>query len=131
VSLAIVLIIMASLIGRLIIKIVHPWFLYLLILVFLGGVIILIIYMRTLSANEKFTPLNIPASALAFPVPLYFVATYHANHVPLRINCGPMTSIYEANHVRILFFLIVYLLIALVCIVKLVIFEEGPLIKRL
>merc|ERR1711955_195348 len=30
---------------------------YLLILVFLGGVIVLIIYIRTLSANEKFSPM--------------------------------------------------------------------------
>merc|ERR1712002_294012 len=95
------------------------------------GAIILIIYMCTLSANEKFTPLCISISVIALSVPLYFVATYHMRHASLRVNYGPMSSLYEANYVSMLIFLMTYLLIALVCVVKLVIFEEGPLIKRL
>ena len=54
-----VILIFYSLILRIIsIILSRSWIFYLLILVFLGGVIILIIYIRTLSANEKFSNKN-------------------------------------------------------------------------
>ena len=59
ISLGIIIIIMALNIGLWAFYIVYSWFIYLLVLVFLGGVIVLIIYMSTLSANEKFSPNNI------------------------------------------------------------------------
>jgi len=50
------------------------WFFYLLVLVFLGGVIILIIYIRTLAANEKFT---IPGSVnYLTPIAVILVRTF-------------------------------------------------------
>merc|ERR1712126_791578 len=42
-----------------------------------------------------------------------------------------MSQLYQHKNARLLLFLIVYLLITLVCVVKLVKYEEGPLSKRL
>merc|ERR1712197_287715 len=50
----VILIISSIIIGIICIKINLSWFFYLLVLVFLGGVIILIIYINTLAINEKF-----------------------------------------------------------------------------
>merc|ERR1712024_80762 len=51
---SIILIIRSIVIGIICIKINLSWFFYLLVLVFLGGVIVLIIYINTLAINEKF-----------------------------------------------------------------------------
>merc|ERR1712201_68821 len=51
---SIILIIRSIVIGIICMKINLSWFFYLLVLVFLGGVIILIIYINTLAINEKF-----------------------------------------------------------------------------
>merc|ERR1712184_75222 len=101
ISLGIILIFYSLLIGVATITLRTPWFFYLLVLVFLGGVIILIIYIRTLAANEKFIA---PKSFNLFaPVFIIFITI----------------------------FLITYLLITMVCVVKLVKFERGPLVGRL
>merc|ERR1712237_294372 len=94
-------------IGIIVIKITLSWFFYLLVLVFLGGVIVLIIYINTLAINEKF----------------FFI----------KINLSNFISIilYESMNSVSLLFLILYLLLTLICVVKLVKFEYGPLIKRL
>merc|ERR1712243_8158 len=42
-----------------------------------------------------------------------------------------ISQLYQHKNARLLLFLIVYLLITLVCVVKLVKYEEGPLSKRL
>merc|ERR1712237_221396 len=73
ISLGIVLIFYSLLMGVTTIIFRTPWFFYLLVLVFLGGVIILIIYIRTLAANEKFLilgPFNylLPVSIILFRV---------------------------------------------------------------
>merc|ERR1711955_48233 len=107
--------------------------LYLLILVFLGGVIVLIIYIRTLSANEKFSPMVV---TLPLFVLLALIMSITSNSLTqsfsYRITSRSFISqLYQHKNARLLLFLIVYLLITLVCVVKLVKYEEGPLSKRL
>ena len=51
------------------------WFFYLIILVFLGGVIILIIYISTLAANEKFRILEI--NWVNISIVFFFKNTYN------------------------------------------------------
>merc|ERR1712133_71314 len=98
---------------------------------FLGGVIVLIIYMSTLSANEKFSPNNIYLGTLLFCTPIIFSNSKILVSVNIRDNINIITHMYESKNVSILSYLMIYLLITLVCVVKLVKFEEGPLIKRL
>merc|ERR1712002_713944 len=54
ISIGLILVLLSILSGAILIKINITWFFYLLVLVFLGGVIVLIIYISTLAANEKF-----------------------------------------------------------------------------
>ena len=103
------------------------------VLVFLGGVIILIIYIRTLAANEKF---RLPSSFRVLTLIFIMVGT---SFTIVRYNYGNKTSfninivmnLYEYSNGRLSIFLITYLLITMVCVVKLVKFEKGPLVGRL
>merc|ERR1739848_853799 len=111
------------------------WFFYLIVLVFLGGVIILIIYISTLSANEKFRDfrLNVTelrAAAAISSLTLFGIKIKYRSPVINMRNIAIGIS-YESSNFSLLVFLILYLLITLVCVVKLVKFESGPLIKRL
>ena len=111
------------------------WFFYLIILVFLGGVIILIIYISTLAANEKFRILEINwvnISIVFFLRILIITIRKYKNVINfISINNTAVGILYESSNFTLLLFLILYLLLTLVCVVKLVKFESGPLIKRL
>merc|ERR1712037_214355 len=126
ISLGIILIFYSLLIGVATITLRTPWFFYLLVLVFLGGVIILIIYIRTLAANEKFIapkPFNLFA-------PVFIINNYNYT-LKSSFNTRILINLYEYSNRRISIFLITYLLITMVCVVKLVKFERGPLVGRL
>merc|ERR1711955_119298 len=102
-------------------------------LLFLGGVIVLIIYIRTLSANEKFSPMVVTLPlfdllALIMSITSNSLTQSFSNRVTSR---SFISQLYQHKNARLLLFLIVYLLITLVCVVKLVKYEEGPLSKRL
>merc|ERR1711979_2524 len=104
-------------------------------LVFIGGVIILIIYIRTLAANEKFSSssLRLENLVIILIIRLIIVPMYNMkySHGFVNINNTALGVAYEASNFSLLMFLIIYLLLTLVCVVKLVKFESGPLIKRL
>merc|ERR1712112_546078 len=120
-------------------KLTHPISLgiilvfYLLVLVFLGGVMILIIYIRTLAANEKFI---VPKSSrylifiLVFLLPKFF-SNYYNYTIKSSSNSRIIINLYEYSNISISIFSIFYLLFTIVCVVKLVKFERGPLVGRL
>merc|ERR1719239_2100805 len=126
ISLGLVLIFYSLLIGVARIMIRAPWFFYLLVLVFLGGVIILIIYIRTLAANEKFrAPTSFRVLILSFTI----ISYNYRNKTSFNINI--VINLYEYSNGSLSIFLITYLLITMICVVKLVKFEKGPLVGRL
>ena len=133
ISLGIVLIFYSLIIGIMSIIFSTPWFFYLLVLVFLGGVIILIIYISTLAANEKFI---IPKFnrylifILIFFMPRFFINCYNYT-IKSSFNSRIVINLYEYLNRSTLLFLIFYLLITIICVVKLVKFERGPLVGRL
>lgn len=133
ISLGIVLIFYSLIIGIISIIFSTPWFFYLLVLVFLGGVIILIIYMSTLAANEKFI---IPKFnrylifILIFFMSRFFINCYNYT-IKSSFNSRIVINLYEYLNRSTLLFLIFYLLITIICVVKLVKFERGPLVGRL
>lgn len=134
ISLGVILIGMSLIGGIILIKVGISWFFYLLVLVFLGGVIIIIIYMSTLASNEKFY-LTITAPGIFFSA----IVTYgsllllKSKYMVTSTTGGVMVrgSLYESGAMRVLFFLMVYLLLTIVSVVKLVKFEAGPLVARL
>ena len=135
ISISISLIFIAILARIISFSINSSWFFYLIILVFLGGVIILIIYIRTLAANEKFSLFNIKSRKVIFFIILrlsfIFLIKYKNIFNFVRLNNTAVGILYESSNFTLLLFLIIYLLLTLVCVVKLVKFESGPLIKRL
>ena len=122
---------MALFVGILIISLSTSWFFYLLVLVFLGGVIVLIIYIRTLAANEKFKNLKSYWGLSILLVPFILKVPINLSHFKISSSMVSILSLYHYSNFSLLVFLILYLLLALVCVVKLIKFEAGPLIKRL
>jgi hypothetical protein len=95
---------------------------------------VIIIYMSTLASNEKlhmptsFSDLTVSALLLvAGSGLLKFKVLRNASAVRVVVR----RSLYEARVVGRLIFLITYLLLTLVSVVKLVKFESGPLVARL
>ena len=133
ISLGFILIFYALATGLLSLMLSSSWFFYLLVLVFLGGVIILIIYIRTLSANEKFfvTNTGLPVSFLLL-LRLILVFYYEYNKtINLGIKSCFISNVYEQSNSSLTLRLIIYLLLTILCVVKLVKFEKGPLVRRL
>jgi len=134
ISLGLILIFYSLLMGATVILFTAPWFFYLLVLVFLGGVIILIIYIRTLAANEKFIILETSNLFLVIirglVIRLILPSTYNYL-MKSSPNINIVINLYEYANSRLSMFLILYLLITIVCVVKLVKFEKGPLVGRL
>ena len=130
---SLILIIRSIIIGLICIKFNLSWFFYLLVLVFLGGVIVLIIYINTLAINEKFFFYKfkfklIYIFILVIPLQLLF---YKRGFIKINYSNYLSINLYRSINSVLLVFLILYLLLTLICVVKLVKFEFGPLIKRL
>merc|ERR1711996_66753 len=95
--------------------------------------IVLIFYMSTLAANEKFI---IPKFnrylifILIFFMPRFFINCYNYT-IKSSFNSRIVINLYEYLNRSTLLFLIFYLLITIICVVKLVKFERGPLVGRL
>ena len=129
----VMLIIRSVVVGLICIKINLTWFFYLLVLVFLGGVIVLIIYINTLAMNEKFFFYKVEFKSVYMILFLIALQLVFYKNSFLKINfsnCIPR-ALYGSANSLLLVFLILYLLLTLICVVKLVKFEFGPLIKRL
>ena len=133
ISLGFILIFYALATGLLSLMLSSSWFFYLLVLVFLGGVIILIIYIRTLSANEKFfipyTRVS-PLLVILFTLTLGFLYEFNKS-TSLRSSSCFISNVYEQSNSSLTLVLIIYLLLTILCVVKLVKFEKGPLVSRL
>jgi hypothetical protein len=134
ISLGVVLIVYSLLVGRISIFFRFPWFFYLLVLVFLGGVIVLIIYIRTLSANEKFI-IKSPSHRGSILILIYILRSvlFFDYILPGKLNNSGVYAfhVYEYSRSSLTVFLIRYLLLTIIRVVKLVKFEKGPLVARL
>merc|ERR1711947_494 len=126
---------MGAILARIISFNINSSFFYLFVLVFLGGVIILIIYISTLADNEKFRIVKLSPENMRFTILIrltLFILLKYKNIINYtRLNNTAVGILYESSNFTLLLCLIVYLLLTLVCVVKLVKFESGPLIKRL
>ena len=101
-------------------------------LVFLGGrVIILVIYINTLIINEKIFSVKLTKSLSVILIRGFFFFLRKNTFYKISINRFRAIIIYEKINFFLLVFLIIYLLLTLICVVKLIKFEFGPLIKRL
>jgi len=102
---------------------------------FLGGVMILIAYINILSANEKFEmPSTSPNTLAILPFTLIiFIGLLPDFYKTIKISkiSNYANALYLNNNSILTLFLMMYLLIAIICVVKIVKCERGPLVKRL
>jgi len=110
------------------------WIIYMLVLIFLGGVIVLVVYMTTLAANEKFVLIERYGNYFVLGLVVF---TGIGGIVPmgsftrrLAPNSNIVTVIFESVNATLYIFRVLYLLLALICVVKVIKLEKGPLVIR-
>ena len=103
---------------------------YLLILIFLGGVMVIIMYITSLAANEKmfFSPKNLFP---LFMIILSFIPLSGHQKFFLSRNFIFVKRVYETTFIFLLIGRFIILLIGIIRVIKLIGLEKGPLIKRL
>lgn len=117
------------------------WFSYVLFLIFLGGLLVLFIYVASLASNEpfKFSILSITLliSLILFFVILLFIDINILSSKLSFINSSLIIdnfnhlklvgSIYRSSTINLTLYLVMYLLLTLFAIVKITGNEFGPL----
>lgn len=107
------------------------WLFYRILLIFLGGIIIVIIYICTLGKNEKVTQ---ESHLWGLRVVLIFssiIFSFKAetSFINEAFDFKFLRGLYKSLSINLLYFLIVYLLIRLFFIVKLTESFKGALLK--
>lgn len=122
------------------------WISYIIFLIFLGAILVLFIYISSLASNNIFKPsitltylliavVIVRRLLLYFTDPSFFVQTTTSfkNRMPFReLNSKIefILSIIFNNYVfRLIFFIINYLLLTLIIVVKITSVQTGPLRK--
>jgi NADH-ubiquinone oxidoreductase chain 6 len=104
------------------------WISYAIILIFLGGIIVIFIYVTTLAGNEKFF-LNRP-SLLNLIIFLSFITIVSSLTIHSQFKKEAfIRHIYYSSSLIILWFLIIFLFSTLIVIVKMSESFKGALIK--
>ena len=114
-------------------KLVIRWVLYLLALVFLGGVIVVLLFIVSVCANEKF--FYLVKENLAPGVVVWLVAGFLISKVSILregiSGIGTPLVLYQSDG---LFRFILFMLVLVLCILRVVKIrklESGPIVKRL
>lgn len=121
------------------------WFLYLLILVFIGGILVLFIYVTSIFPNEKFSfNQKLLISSLIFITTLliffivlnnYFIINLNLNNIEsmlnikINFNITNTRKIFNSNNNLLLIFLVNYLFYCITIVIKITNFFKGPLRK--
>ena len=113
-----------------ILKMSFSWLFYLLILIFLGGVIVIVTYIVSLAANEK-KFLNFKSKSFLITAPLLFLLLDSDNRPKIISSAIIVKPLYEQEFIFSLLFCFAALLLALIRGVKIIKLEEGPIVKRL
>jgi len=128
--LCLALILFALRAGRLRGLIFIKWIFYAIILIFLGGIIVVFIYVTTLAGNEKFH-MNFAPSSLVFLI-LGAIFIYFYSLRPTQFKKEIFIShIYFSSTTPLLWYLVIFLFTTLVVVVKLAENFKGTLIKFL
>lgn len=112
----------------------NAWFSFILFLVFIGGLIVLFIYVSSLASNEKIS-LDNPWKPSTVTLPLIIITIitiiFFNNQIlkesSLNTGMGIVYKIYSPNIISITSLTILYLLLTLIIIVKIITLKEGPI----
>jgi len=108
------------------------WFSYILFLVFLGGIIILFVYIRALASNEKFkfySTRTLIQIIIIYFIPVYLILKIDNNFKKYNfISLNEIVfKLYSFIIIQITLITIIYLIITLIVIIKIIINYRGPL----
>nr|YP_008080954.1 NADH dehydrogenase subunit 6 [Psococerastis albimaculata]AFY16894.1 NADH dehydrogenase subunit 6 [Psococerastis albimaculata] len=123
------------------------WFLYLLVLIFIGGMLVLFIYVTSIFPNEKFsfTQNNIfillisvsLLSTILYILNMNFIMTPNLNYLENILSMKSNTimistiKIFNTQANMILIFLVNYLFYCMMIVIKMTAFFKGPLRKMI
>ena len=116
------------------------WFSYILFMIFLGGILVLFIYVTSLASNESFSfsysTFAISLILLFSLLPLTLAWNYFFNSFTAQLPLSSLTMevsnvfiiswIYSINLINFTLFIIIYLLLTLVVVVKITNLFKGP-----
>nr|AYR05367.1 NADH dehydrogenase subunit 6 [Coleoptera sp. ACP-2013] len=117
------------------------WFSYILFLIMIGGMLVLFIYMTSIASNEMFSYSN----KIFFMITLFFIFfmlimlitdSYLMNFNYLYMDSFiynksmNLTKYFNYPSMNLIFFMIIYLFITLIAIVKITKIELGPLRQK-
>nr|YP_009693794.1 NADH dehydrogenase subunit 6 [Bittacus strigosus]QEI03717.1 NADH dehydrogenase subunit 6 [Bittacus strigosus] len=124
------------------------WFSYILFLVFLGGMLVLFIYMTSLASNEMF---SFSSTQMFFTITLIFISfilsffldkflwmnsfmNFEMQNMPLLLNdnnlINNLTKLYNFPTSKITLLLVNYLFLTLIAVVKITNIFYGPLRQK-
>ena len=116
--------------GLMIFKLRLSWLFYTLILVFLGGVMVIIIYITSLAANEKIIYYNKFSNLIImFLGGSLFITLEPLSCLKVSSRFKVVGLLYEKAGGGVLILAACALLICIFSVIKLIKFERGPLVK--
>lgn len=105
---------------------INFWFRYLSFLVLLGAILVLFMYVRSLVSNEIFSLISMKSWIINFFIIYFIFYAFSLNLFELHLVFD-IGELFNENYYEIIGFLICYLLLTLLVIVKLVQLFKGPL----
>nr|YP_009441601.1 NADH dehydrogenase subunit 6 [Hylastes brunneus]AOY40147.1 NADH dehydrogenase subunit 6 [Hylastes brunneus] len=123
----------------------NSWFSYILFLVMISGLMIMFIYMTSIASNEKFKmpKIKMNFSLIIFSMmlimstlidyffsspPMLMIMTNQINL--LNLMNSPLTKFFNNPHLFMMLFLMNYLLLTLIIVVKITTLNSGPLRQK-
>nr|AML25867.1 NADH dehydrogenase subunit 6 [Staphylinidae sp. BMNH 1274173] len=119
---------------------INFWYSYILFLIMIGGLLILFIYMTSIASNEMFsynlkTMLMISGMfmslLLLFNLDHFFMNYSFNNEISMKMNLiFNLSKFFNYPSMYLIMFIIIYLFITLVAVVKITKIEYGPLRQK-
>ena len=105
------------------------WMCYSIVLIFLGGIIVIFLYVRTLSLSNKIVSPTINWIAIVMLGSVLLWRFFSSNIATTFVQLNFITQVYQPLRFTIVLFLVFYLLSALFIVVKITQSFKGALLK--
>ena len=107
----------------------RKWICFRIILLFLGGIIVVFLYVRTLTLSNKISPIHVKSLISTTAMARVIFRLLSLNIEP-KIPITLISQFYHYSNSLIIVFLVIYLLLALFNVVKITQSFKGALAKR-